>query len=99
MDTQVILCPYCGEELEVAVDWSIPLQEYIEDCQVCKRLIGSKLHEAPRPRMGGGLHVGLHVEVRARRARPHRSCVSPTVPVTRLNAALQGRFTFQGPSL
>ncbi len=35
MDTQVILCPYCGEELEVAVDWSIPRQEYIEDCQVC----------------------------------------------------------------
>ena len=35
MDTQVILCPHCGEELEVAVDWSIPRQEYIEDCQVC----------------------------------------------------------------
>ena len=39
MDTQVILCPYCGEELEVAVDWSIPRQEYIEDCQVCCRPI------------------------------------------------------------
>jgi len=24
-----------GEQLEVAVDWSIRQQEYVEDCQVC----------------------------------------------------------------
>ena len=34
-DSQVICCPYCGEQLEVAVDWSIRRQEYVEDCQVC----------------------------------------------------------------
>ena len=35
MDSHVISCPYCGEQLEVAVDWSIRQQEYVEDCQVC----------------------------------------------------------------
>ena len=35
MDSQIIRCPYCGEQLEVAVDWSIRQQEYVEDCQVC----------------------------------------------------------------
>lgn len=35
MESQVIQCPYCGELVEVAVDWSIRRQEYIEDCQVC----------------------------------------------------------------
>ena len=34
-DSQVIRCPYCGERLEVAVDWSVRRQEYVEDCQVC----------------------------------------------------------------
>ena len=35
MDTQVVQCPYCGERLEIIVDWSVRMQEYIEDCQVC----------------------------------------------------------------
>ena len=35
MDTQTIDCPYCGERLEVAIDWSVRRQEYVEDCQVC----------------------------------------------------------------
>ena len=35
VDSQLIQCPYCGEQLEVAVDWTIRLQEYVEDCQVC----------------------------------------------------------------
>ena len=30
-------CPSCGETVEVLVDLSIPLQEYIEDCPVCCR--------------------------------------------------------------
>ena len=34
-DSQTIQCPYCGEQLEVALDWSIRRQEYVEDCQVC----------------------------------------------------------------
>jgi hypothetical protein len=29
------LCPYCGEPIQLLVDCSIPLQEYIEDCSVC----------------------------------------------------------------
>jgi len=35
METERIHCPYCGESLEVAVDWSVSRQEYVEDCQVC----------------------------------------------------------------
>ena len=34
----VVICPYCGEENEIAIDpGSGPAQEYIEDCQVCCR--------------------------------------------------------------
>lgn len=34
--TAVVVCPYCGEENEIAVDpGSGASQEYIEDCQVC----------------------------------------------------------------
>jgi hypothetical protein len=29
------VCPYCGSELELAVDTSAGSQEYIEDCEVC----------------------------------------------------------------
>lgn len=32
-------CPYCGELIELAIDCSIPEQQYIEDCQVCCRPI------------------------------------------------------------
>jgi transcription elongation factor Elf1 len=35
--TEFIECPYCGEQLEVAIDWSVAEQRYIEDCQVCCR--------------------------------------------------------------
>jgi hypothetical protein len=32
----VVICPYCGEENEIAVDpGSGETQDYIEDCQVC----------------------------------------------------------------
>jgi hypothetical protein len=34
-----IQCPYCGERLSLAVDASVRVQEYIEDCQVCCRPI------------------------------------------------------------
>ena len=30
-------CPYCGEAIELLVDCSVELQDYIEDCQVCCR--------------------------------------------------------------
>ena len=35
METARIHCPYCGEEIEVAIDPSVRKQEYVEDCQVC----------------------------------------------------------------
>ncbi len=34
-----ILCPYCGEAIDVLVDPSVAHQEYIEDCSVCCRPI------------------------------------------------------------
>ena len=37
-DEQVLLCPYCGEEVEVTVDPGGPASEtYVEDCPVCCR--------------------------------------------------------------
>jgi len=32
---ELIQCPYCGEQLDVVIDWSVTRQEYIEDCQIC----------------------------------------------------------------
>lgn len=34
-----INCPYCGEQISVLVDGSLPEQRYVEDCQVCCRPI------------------------------------------------------------
>ena len=39
MDTTTVDCPYCGEQIEIAVDLSVKRQQYIEDCQVCCRPI------------------------------------------------------------
>jgi len=36
---QPLQCPYCGEEITILVDASLPDQAYIEDCQVCCRPI------------------------------------------------------------
>jgi hypothetical protein len=34
----LVQCPYCGEEIELFVDeGGGPLQDYVEDCQVCCR--------------------------------------------------------------
>lgn len=36
--TGTVLCPYCGEENEIALDpGSGTAQDYVEDCQVCCR--------------------------------------------------------------
>lgn len=29
------MCPYCGEEISMILDFSVPSQAYIEDCEVC----------------------------------------------------------------
>ena len=39
LEAQHIICPYCGEAIEVLIDCSVEEQEYIEDCQVCCRPI------------------------------------------------------------
>jgi len=39
LQTHPLSCPYCGEEIQIVVDCSIPEQDYIEDCQVCCRPI------------------------------------------------------------
>ncbi|MBD0851689.1 CPXCG motif-containing cysteine-rich protein [Maribacter arenosus] len=28
-------CPYCWEEISMLLDTSIPVQTYVEDCEVC----------------------------------------------------------------
>ena len=28
-------CPYCGAEISMLIDPSVPRQQYIEDCEVC----------------------------------------------------------------
>lgn len=35
LDEIVIICPYCGESLDVLVDTSARSQRYYEDCSVC----------------------------------------------------------------
>jgi len=37
-DAAVVVCPYCGEEVEIALDaGGEESQEYVEDCEVCCR--------------------------------------------------------------
>lgn len=37
-ETAWVHCPYCGESVELLVDpGGGPLQEYVEDCEVCCR--------------------------------------------------------------
>lgn len=42
-----IQCPYCGEQIEVFVDCSVPRQQYIEDCSVCCRPIVIRVETSP----------------------------------------------------
>ena len=39
LETSQIVCPYCGKCVEIVVDCSIDIQEYIEDCHICCRPI------------------------------------------------------------
>ena len=34
-EEKVITCPYCGESIEILIDYSSEPQEYYEDCSVC----------------------------------------------------------------
>jgi hypothetical protein len=39
LEEHTIYCPYCGENIGVLIDDSVPQQNYVEDCQVCCRPI------------------------------------------------------------
>jgi len=34
-ESEIISCPYCGENIEIVVDGSVEFQQYREDCSVC----------------------------------------------------------------
>ena len=35
LEEKEIICPYCGENITVLIDYSVSEQIYVEDCQVC----------------------------------------------------------------
>jgi len=39
LEGSYIICPYCGESIEISIDVSAGTQDYIEDCQICCRPI------------------------------------------------------------
>ena len=39
LQTALLECPYCWEQIEILVDCSIAQQDYVEDCAVCCRPI------------------------------------------------------------
>ena len=50
-----ILCPYCGERIELVVDSSAGSQEYVEDCSVCCRPMDVHMHVDAE----GSLHLDV----------------------------------------
>lgn len=34
-EVRSILCPYCGESIDLIIDTSVEQQQYVEDCHVC----------------------------------------------------------------
>ena len=44
---KTVSCPYCGEDIDLLIDQSIPQQSYVEDCEVCCRPINLKVAVYP----------------------------------------------------
>lgn len=42
-----VTCPYCWESIEILVDPSEPVQQYVEDCSVCCHPIDLSVVVAP----------------------------------------------------
>jgi hypothetical protein len=36
-ESQLIQCPFCGQEFELLIDASIPAQKFTTDCEICCR--------------------------------------------------------------
>lgn len=34
-ETVIVVCPYCGESVELLIDATLSHQKYFEDCEVC----------------------------------------------------------------
>lgn len=43
LQERAVDCPYCGESIDVLIDQSVTMQDYIEDCAVCCRPINFSL--------------------------------------------------------
>lgn len=39
IDSEMVTCPYCWQQIEVTLDLSVEDQRYVEDCSVCCRPI------------------------------------------------------------
>lgn len=35
MEEHFFQCPYCWEDISMLIDYSVPHQSYVEDCEVC----------------------------------------------------------------
>ena len=35
MEEHFFQCPHCWEDISMLIDYSVPHQSYIEDCEVC----------------------------------------------------------------
>jgi hypothetical protein len=55
---RTINCPYCGESIDVLIDFDDMGQEYIEDCQVCCRPITFAVSSS----INGDLSLSVHSE-------------------------------------
>jgi hypothetical protein len=58
LSERTISCPYCGESIDVLIDFEDMEQEYIEDCQVCCRPINFVVSSS----IGGDLSLSVHSE-------------------------------------
>jgi hypothetical protein len=45
LNTVHVNCPYCGETIELVVDFSAGDEEYVEDCSVCCRPMAVSISE------------------------------------------------------
>jgi hypothetical protein len=55
---RTVSCPYCGESIDVLIDFEDIELEYIEDCQVCCKPITFVVSSS----INGDLSLSLHSE-------------------------------------